>query len=487
MKCVKVKFMESHANSVQKIIFARYPDLEWGTAFRFGFHDDPEHGLVITVNEIVTPAPGDLNPNVDNVQFMEPYLLRIALAAAKDGFGAGIIHSHPSGYGVRPSYVDDEMDDYFKGYFGDFAPGRPYASLIFAKDEEANSLRISGRVWHRGAWLKVETTIVGKALKRFPVGLRDKKLPEVVLRRLERMTSVIGEESAGRLWESTVVVMGVGGTGSAAAHSLARSCVGRIVLVDFDHISPSNSERLHGFEAKLLNESPPRSKVEVVRDLIKKINPEITVVAIRGNYLQRGVYEELVHADIVLGCSDTNHGRAGLSELTYRYLVPGLQVNVSLEASESALTGQVIQFTRYLPGGACAYCRGQVDSGRMAQEFMTEAERISRKKQAQAAVARGERGDAYWHDDPVVPTVGAVATIAGELAADFAVGMLTARFAPPADFIEMNLLAPHLGVAELSISPKPGCRCGFQIGGGDQSDGGRLHVAPSHWPAPRKK
>jgi molybdopterin/thiamine biosynthesis adenylyltransferase len=485
VKPVKLRVGEKVAERLKRIMFKRYPNGEWGSLFKFGYRADGNHGLLLTIVDVLEPGAGDLNEDVENVQFLETYLLKAALSLDGNGLGIGVLHSHPEDYGVRPSRIDDQMDEYLRGYFGDFAPGRPYASLIWSMTRDGK-LSASGRAWWEGKWHPIETTVVGTVLQRHPIPGRERPVPAMVLKRLERMTGVLGEEAAVRLWNSTAVVLGVGGTGSAAAHSLARSCVGKIVVVDSDLIATSNSERVHGCEHVHLEREPKAPKVEILRDLIQRINPEIEVIAIMGNGLQHGAYEELVHADVVLGTTDTNHGRAALGELAYRYLCSSLQVNVVLEPGDDGLAGQVIQFTRYRPGKPCAYCRDQVDSARMAQELMSETERVERMTQAAKAVARGERGDPYWRSEAVISTVGSLTTIAGEFAANFAIGMLSGRFSPPSDFLELNLLAPDLGVTSLDLIPSVECACSERQGQSEQTPGGRIHVAPAHWTPPRR-
>jgi tRNA threonylcarbamoyladenosine dehydratase len=64
-------------------------------------------------------------------------------------------------------------------------------------------------------------------------------------------------------------VIGVGGVGSFAAESLARSGVGRLVLVDFDRVCITNSNRqLHTMQGTI-----GRSKVEVMAERLRLIHP----------------------------------------------------------------------------------------------------------------------------------------------------------------------------------------------------------------------
>ncbi|NDA17074.1 MAG: hypothetical protein EBY99_05265, partial [Burkholderiaceae bacterium] len=68
-------------------------------------------------------------------------------------------------------------------------------------------------------------------------------------RRFAGVARLYGEDAFEAFGCATVVVIGLGGVGSWAAEALARSAVGHLVLVDFDHIALSNVNRqLHAVE-----------------------------------------------------------------------------------------------------------------------------------------------------------------------------------------------------------------------------------------------
>lgn len=94
--------------------------------------------------------------------------------------------------------------------------------------------------------------------------------------RLHRITLLLGENSINKLQKSTVMVVGCGAVGSFAIESLARSGVGRIVLIDFDRVEESNINR----QLFALDSTIGKSKVEVATTRIRDINPNIEVVAI---------------------------------------------------------------------------------------------------------------------------------------------------------------------------------------------------------------
>ena len=85
------------------------------------------------------------------------------------------------------------------------------------------------------------------------------------------VTRLYGPVLRERFHNATVVVAGLGGVGSWAAEALARTAIGHLVLVDFDHIAPSNTNRqLHALEGEY-----GKAKVEVMAKRIQKINPNI--------------------------------------------------------------------------------------------------------------------------------------------------------------------------------------------------------------------
>jgi tRNA A37 threonylcarbamoyladenosine dehydratase len=90
---------------------------------------------------------------------------------------------------------------------------------------------------------------------------------------LERLYGVAG---AARIRNAHVLVVGIGGVGSWAVEALARSGVGRLTLVDLDHVSESNINR----QIHALDSTVGQAKVGAMRDRIAQINPECKVLAI---------------------------------------------------------------------------------------------------------------------------------------------------------------------------------------------------------------
>jgi len=90
------------------------------------------------------------------------------------------------------------------------------------------------------------------------------------IRRFGGMTRLYGRRQAEQIFSSHVVVVGVGGVGSWVAEALARSGVGRITLIDMDHVSESNINR----QVLALSETIGVAKINAMSSRIKSINPD---------------------------------------------------------------------------------------------------------------------------------------------------------------------------------------------------------------------
>lgn len=90
-----------------------------------------------------------------------------------------------------------------------------------------------------------------------------------------RLRQLLGEEGIARLRSSFVVIAGLGAVGSYALEALARAGVGRLRLVDFDRIKPSNLNR----QILALHSTVGQPKAALARARVQDINPACLVEA----------------------------------------------------------------------------------------------------------------------------------------------------------------------------------------------------------------
>ena len=95
-----------------------------------------------------------------------------------------------------------------------------------------------------------------------------------------RTSLIVGDEGIEKLKNSNVIVFGVGGVGSFAAEAIARAGVGNLTIVDFDDVDITNINR----QLPALHSTVGKYKVEVMKERILDINPDINIKAIREVY-----------------------------------------------------------------------------------------------------------------------------------------------------------------------------------------------------------
>lgn len=103
---------------------------------------------------------------------------------------------------------------------------------------------------------------------------------------------IIGDEGLEKLKNSNVIVFGVGGVGSFAAEAIARAGVGNLTIVDFDDVDITNINR----QLPALHSTVGKYKVEVMKERILDINPDINIKAVRKVY-NKDTSEEILTED----------------------------------------------------------------------------------------------------------------------------------------------------------------------------------------------
>ncbi|CAG0123573.1 partial tRNA threonylcarbamoyladenosine dehydratase, partial [Rhodocyclaceae bacterium] len=129
-------------------------------------------------------------------------------------------------------------------------------------------------------------------------------------RRFGGIDRLYGEGARIALHRARVAVVGVGGVGSWAVEALARSSVGHITLIDFDHVALSNVNR----QIQALNSTLGAAKVSVLKARIHDINPGCKVTAV-DDFLTEENMRELIPEggfDAVIDACDNARAKAAL-------------------------------------------------------------------------------------------------------------------------------------------------------------------------------
>lgn len=127
-------------------------------------------------------------------------------------------------------------------------------------------------------------------------------------RRFGGIERLYGSAAYARLRAAHVVVIGLGGVGSWAAEALARSAVGRLTLIDLDHVAESNTNR----QVHALGDEFGKAKVAAMAARIAAINPVAQVTCLEEFIAPENAMTLVPACDAVLDCIDQVAPKAAL-------------------------------------------------------------------------------------------------------------------------------------------------------------------------------
>ena len=172
-----------------------------------------------------------------------------------------------------------------------------------------------------------------------------------------RTELLIGEDGLKRLKDSSVMVFGVGGVGSHCIEALARSGVGRLILVDNDAVSVTNINR----QSIAYHSTIGRMKTEVMRERIRDIDPAITVRTYETFVLPDNLADLLDQAekstegkiDYIIDAIDTVSAKIALVEAS---LKRGIRL-ISSMGTGNKLHPELFEIADLADTSVCPLCR----------------------------------------------------------------------------------------------------------------------------------
>jgi molybdopterin/thiamine biosynthesis adenylyltransferase len=128
----------------------------------------------------------------------------------------------------------------------------------------------------------------------------------------------IGVEGQQRILDASVLVVGLGGLGSAACLYLATAGVGHLTLLDHDVVDLTNLQRqIAHTEARV-----GQPKVESARQAMLAINPGLTITVLQERADAARLQSLVAGVDVVLDCSDNFQTRHALNAACVSHGVP---------------------------------------------------------------------------------------------------------------------------------------------------------------------
>lgn len=121
-----------------------------------------------------------------------------------------------------------------------------------------------------------------------------------------------------KLADARVLIIGIGGLGSAASMYLAAAGIGQLVLVDYDRVDLSNLQR------QIVHATPDigKPKVESAREYLSALNPEITITPIARQLDGKELEQEIDFANVVVDASDNFKTRFAINAACVKTKTP---------------------------------------------------------------------------------------------------------------------------------------------------------------------
>lgn len=132
-----------------------------------------------------------------------------------------------------------------------------------------------------------------------------------------------GNSQSEALQQAHFCVIGIGGVGSWVAEALARNGIGQITLIDLDDLCVTNINR----QIHALTETIGLSKVDVMRDRIKQINPECLVHTIEDFVTLENIQDLLSNSyDYVIDAIDSVNVKSAIIAHCKRNKLPMITI-----------------------------------------------------------------------------------------------------------------------------------------------------------------
>lgn len=158
----------------------------------------------------------------------------------------------------------------------------------------------------------------------------------------------IDDKKQEKLMNSTILMVGAGGLGSAALPYLAGAGIGRIIIADHDRVNITNLHRQIIYRA----DQAGKSKVDCASEFLRDLNPDIKVTRIAEKIEEKNIKSFLSDRkiDLILDGSDNYETKALLNDLSIHLQVP------LIAAAVNQFNGQVGIFEGYKDDHACYRC-----------------------------------------------------------------------------------------------------------------------------------
>lgn len=314
---------------------------------------------------VIVPADAYDDRTLTSLQLSSTFIAKMTQRSIKEKQLIGFVHTHPGeieqSFPPQFSVVDDKGESKLASFLLRRTGTDQHVSIVMSKSG------ITSRMLGTDEYLSVVS--VGKKLQ----STTNQDVIQQQGERFDRQIRFFGEAGQKRLSKFHIGIVGLGGTGSLIVQSLAHLGAQAFTLIDPDHVSVTNLNRLVGGVPADIG----KPKVEIALRLIQSLQPNAWIEAIQGDVNDLKISSRLLDADFIFCCTDSHGSRSVLNQVAYQYLIPVIDMGVSISAVQGSvekITGRVQMLS---PGLGCLVCGNLLNHDQVRWDFMDETQRAT--------------------------------------------------------------------------------------------------------------
>lgn len=349
-------------------------------ALLLGKRHDVGGTIVVTVHDVRYPQAGEYRQrSLTSIHPDKGFVYRVMTEAQQrlDVDTVIDVHTHPFADAAWFSGTDSSDESEFCAYLADRVGGDiHYGSIVLSRRAYGARLWTMHAAGPRATRAVLKTQTVLEAVPEgacLPEGNGRDDAREIDLADVQSRTALaLGVDTLHRIaGEQFIVLAGVGGLGSVMAENLVHQGFSRIGLIDPDALELSNLNRFVG--ARHDDALNGRAKVEVVKEHLFGINPDVRVQTLAEPVDAPEALAMMAGADWILLSTDTHASSYVVQRTASTYFVPLISAGVNITVERTAMgyrmtdrSGEVIVVRA--GDGFCLQCLGRINFARMAAE-----------------------------------------------------------------------------------------------------------------------
>ena len=315
----------------------------------------------LLVRESQFPAAADYTKKeLLEAELKPEFVARVTKRARRDACAVVFVHSHPGSEAPRFSHIDLNGEKHLATFLATRHPALTHASVVISA-AGIRARRLGGGEDIRVISIGTEREVLFDPLSP----------SSMISEKFDRQLRAFGSDGQKALQCLRIAIVGLGGTGSLIAQQLVHLGVRNFILIDPDILESTNLNRV----ANATPDDIGKPKIEIAAQYIHAIAQDANVACINGDVIQARTARELLNADLIFGCTDSHGSRAVLQQISYQYMIPCIDMGVTITVKNGIITHIYGRVQLLSPGLACFTCGGLLNPNEVRHDMMTAFER----------------------------------------------------------------------------------------------------------------